>query len=487
MKVDLVTEEIAAASADLIVVLVNSSLESSSLDAASKGTKVDLRELLEEEGFGGEVATSRVFRGLGGLKSKRLAAVGVGDGSGHDYRRAGATAARLASELRAESVAIAVGEDAGAYAEQLVSGWHLGCYRYTRHLSNDEKRFAGPTALRLIGPGAESNQPLVERARMVTDAINFARDLVNDPPNELVPASLATAAGDIASTYGMSCKIFEESELHEEGFNLIMAVGKGSEHPPRLIHLTYRPEGEVNRKVAFVGKGVTFDTGGYNLKPGGSLLNMHCDMAGAAAVLGAAKAVGALAPRGVEIHFVVPTAENSIANNSFKPMDIFRGYGGKTVEIHNTDAEGRLILADALAYIQEHDVDTIIDLATLTGAAVVALGEEMAGLFSDDDELAGGLLSAAERSGEDFWRMPLNRKLDKGLDTANADMKNVGPRWGGAITAALFLKRWVDIGAWAHLDIAGPAWAEKESEIGPEGGTGFAVATLVEFIDQLSR
>lgn len=486
-KVNLVDERPAAVTADLLAVLVDSSLSSDVLDELAAAANVDLRGLLEEERFDGEEGKSTVFRGLSGLGARRLLIVGIGDDADvatGSRRRAGVTIARQAREVRADLVAVAVdGTDSDA-AEQITVGFGLGTYRFDRHLSASDERFDGPAELTLVGAPQEV-QSRVDRAQVLVEAVNHARNLVNESPNNLVPESLAQAAQDIASAGGLDCTIIGENGLHEGGFNLIMAVGKGSEHPPRLIHLVYRPDGEPKRRVALVGKGVTFDTGGYNLKPGASMLNMHCDMAGAAAVLGAAQAIASLRPAGVEVHFIVPTAENTIAANSFKPMDIFRGYGGKTVEIHNTDAEGRLLLADALAYAQEQGVDTIVDLATLTGACVVALGEVTAGLFSDDDALAGGLLEAAGRAGEGFWRMPLTKKLDKLLDTPMADMKNIGSRWGGAITAALFLKRWVELDQWAHLDIAGPAWTESDDDLSPQGGTGFGVATLVEFLTAL--
>lgn len=476
MKISEFEVAIVDVEASLLAVPVTKSLSSEFVDALASASTCDLFAVASEEGFKGEVGQTTVFRALSSVGSSRIALVGVGDGGGNAYRRAGVEIARLAQSLRTASVAVAVADHGAA---EFVEGVVLGDYRFERHLSADAERFEGIE--RLMVPGGAD----VAEAQVFAEAVGLARDLVNESPNVMVPEALAQSGRDIASEYGLKAKVFDESELHAEGFNLIMAVGKGSEHPPRLVHLVYKPEGEAKHKVAFVGKGVTFDTGGYNLKPGSSMLNMHCDMAGAAAVLGAAKAIGALKPANVEVHFVVPTAENAIANNSFKPQDIFRGYGGKTVEIHNTDAEGRLILADALAYIQAQGVDSIIDLATLTGACVIALGEHTAGLFTNDTDMRDRLLAAGEASGEHFWPMPLNEKLDELLDTPHADMKNVGPRWGGAITAALFLKRWVDTDRWVHLDIAGPAWAEKPDDLGPKGATGFAVATLVRYVQQL--
>ena len=299
---------------------------------------------------------------------------------------------------------------------------------------------------------------------------------------------MAEQARQLAERHQLACTIFDEEELERRGFNLILAVGKGSERKPRLIHLTYTPRsGAVRHRVAFVGKGVTFDTGGNNIKTGPHMYLMHSDMAGGAAVLGAAEAIGALKPEGIEVHFIVPAAENSVSGGAMRPNDVYRGYGDKTVEIGNTDAEGRLCLADALAYAEELGAETIIDLATLTGACVVALGEYTAGLFTDSDALYDDLQGAIKVSGEDFWRLPLHQKLDAQLDSEVADMKNIGKRYGGAITAALFLKRWVSVERWAHMDIAAPAFFESPSDTYAAGGTGFGVATLVALAKRLSE
>lgn len=466
---------------DLLVVPVGSDLKSKTLDQIKESSGQDVLELAKQERFKGKAGQSFLMRGLKGLQAPRLLLVGLGGGNGEldDVLLAGATAARNAKEIFARRLSVLTADLDTHTVEHLAIGTRLGAYIFDRHISKSEDSFPGFEGIDFLGSFDDS---VLEKANHIADGIIIARDLFNETPNILTPAVMADKARTIATSFGLECTIFDETELVKRGFNLITAVGQGSENPPRLIHLTYKPAGEVKKRLAFVGKGVTFDTGGYNLKPGNSMLGMHGDMGGAAAVLGAAHAIGQLKPDGVEIHFVVPTAENSISGRAMRPQDIIKGYGGKTVEIHNTDAEGRLILADALAYIQEFKPDTIIDLATLTGACVVALGEYTAGLFTNDEELASSILKAGATSGEHFWRMPLTKKLAKGLDTHTADMKNIGPRWGGAITAALFLKNFVNMDSWAHLDIAGPAWAEAETPLSPPGGTGFGVATLVNLV-----
>jgi leucyl aminopeptidase len=261
-----------------------------------------------------------------------------------------------------------------------------------------------------------------------------------------------------------------------------LGVAKASDLPPKFIHMTYRPAGTPRKKLAIVGKGLTFDSGGLNIKGAGSGIEMmKTDMGGAAATFGAAKAIAQIQPD-VEVHFISAVTENMISGHAMHPGDILTASNGKTIEINNTDAEGRLTLADALVFAEKLGVDAIVDLATLTGACIVALGEDMAGLWSPSDELAAAILAAAEPAGEKFWRMPLEEKYFDGMKSVVADMKNTGPRAGGAITAALFLKQFVKDTPWAHLDVAGPVWIDKDSGYNNAGGTGFAVRTLVNWV-----
>lgn len=478
---------LASLQADLLVVFLTDALDAAALQELSDASGLDLKALGAEEGFAGKRLQQLVLRAPANIAARRVLLIGVGTAAQvaqNSLRVAAAQAGRKARALKAASVTLvppAVADlDSQAALAQALEGFAYGLYSFDRYKTGDrdEDAPAPGSALSLYGEAAEV-EAVAAAITPIIEGTKLARDLGNDPPMSMTPAELAHQAEQIASRHGLDVKIFDEDALTEGGFNLILGVGQGSANPPRLIHLTYRPEGEVRHRLALVGKGVTFDTGGYNLKPGGSMLGMHLDMMGAAAVLGAAEALGALKPEGVEIHFIVPTAENSISGSAMRPQDIIRGYGGKTVEIHNTDAEGRLILADALAYAQEHSPDTLIDLATLTGACVMALGDYTAGLFTDDEALYKNLTSAIDTSGESFWRMPLDPRLDATLDTPFADMKNLGARMGGAITAALFLKRWVTTERWAHLDIAGPAMAEADGEYFTKGGTGFGVPTLV--------
>ena len=319
----------------------------------------------------------------------------------------------------------------------------------------------------------------------ICEGVEFARKLVSAPPNNLTPLEMSNKASEIARVHDLEIEIFDKDKCEELKMGAFLAVAKGSDLDPKFIHLIYKPnDGEVHEKIAFVGKGLTFDSGGYNLKVGASQIEMmKYDMGGSATVLGTAKAIGALKPKGLEIHFIVASCENMINGSAVHPGDVITASNGKTIEINNTDAEGRLTLADALTYASKLKPKTIIDLATLTGACVVALGNDVAGLWSNNDNLANELLEAASKCGEGLWQMPLQKSYKDGLKSHIADMKNTGPRAGGSITAALFLEEFFDKNIdWAHIDIAGTCWTDKNKGLNPSGATGYGVRTLVEWI-----
>jgi len=318
----------------------------------------------------------------------------------------------------------------------------------------------------------------------ICQGVEFARKLVAAPPNNLTPLEMSKKAIEVANEYNLEIQILEENDCLNLGMGAYLAVAKGSNLKPKFIHITYKPENSVSFKVALVGKGLTFDSGGYNLKVGASQIEMmKYDMGGSAAVLGAAKAIGSLRPKGVEIHFIVAACENMINGLAMHPGDVITASNGKTIEVNNTDAEGRLTLADALTYASNLKPNTIIDLATLTGACLIALGNDVAGMWCNNDELAKELLEASSKKGEGLWRMPLQKSYKDGLKSHIADMKNTGPRAGGSITAALFLEEFLgkDIN-WAHIDIAGTCWTDKNKGLNPSGATGYGVRTLIDWI-----
>ena len=445
----------------------------------------ELAALATIEGFAGKSGQKFVAHTLGRIPARRVLLVGTGDATltTDQQKDLGATVSKAGGAARARSAAVWTDWSAerlgGATRAvgMVAQGLLLGTYRFEKHKSEREE-IPVLADFTLLDTGDVGDA--IATAEAVAAGVILARDLVNEPPQVCTPDFMAAAAQTLAETYGFDIEIFDRAELERRGMNLHAAVGRGSVEPPCLIHLTWKGK-NATKKLAFVGKGVTFDTGGYSLKPAASMVNMHCDMAGGAAVLGAAEAIGRLAPANVEVHFLVPSASNRVSSNAYTVNEIIKGYGGKTVEIMNTDAEGRLVLADALAYAVELGADEIIDLATLTGACVVALGEHYTAMFSNDDGMAADLLEAASAAGERFWHMPLDERLRDKLKSPHADMKNVGDRWGGAITAALFLKEWVGETRWSHLDIAGPAFLEAEGSLGPKGATGHGVAALVAY------
>ncbi len=322
----------------------------------------------------------------------------------------------------------------------------------------------------------------------ICSGVEFARELVAAPPNILTPLEMSRQAINIAKNYDLEVQILDRKECEDLSMGAYLAVAKGSDLEPKFIHLIYKSNDDIRKKIALVGKGLTFDSGGYNLKVGaGSQIDMmKYDMGGSAAVLGTAKAIGAIKPKGLEIHFIIASCENMINGSAFHPGDVITASNGKTIEINNTDAEGRLTLADALTYASNLNPDTIIDLATLTGACVIALGGDLAGLWSNNNQLANDLLNAASEVGEGMWHMPLQKSYKEGLKSHIADMKNTGPRGGGSITAALFLEEFFNENInWAHIDIAGTCWADKNKGLNPSGATGYGVRTLVKWIQNI--
>lgn len=316
-------------------------------------------------------------------------------------------------------------------------------------------------------------------------AQKFSRDIANEPGCAVCPQTMAEKAEALAQEYGLTCEVWDEVRLKAERAGALLAVGSGSKNPPRLIHLAYTPANPVKR-VVFVGKGITFDSGGLNIKPDQFMLTMKGDKTGACNVLGIMKGVAELAPN-VEVHGLLTCAENMPSGSSYRPDDIITARNGKTIEINNTDAEGRLVLADALCVASDLKPDVIIDMATLTGACMVALGKWRAGLFANDEGLASELLAVSEGRGEPFWRLPLDDEhIEESLKSPFADLVNSGPRYGGAIFAALFLKQFVAEGiSWAHMDIAGVDFNDKEYGVYSKGASAFGVRTCLEYVMEL--
>ncbi|CAI0394544.1 unnamed protein product [Linum tenue] len=445
-----------------------------------------LSEASSEEDFTGKAGQSMVLR-LPGLSSKRIGLIGLGQSSSTTFafRGFGEAFAAAAKSTQANSAAVTLATTDSISNDSkvgLVTGTVLGLYEDTRYKSEGKKPVLKSVDFIGLGSGAEIEKKL-KYAEDVSTAVIFGKELVNSPANVLTPAVLAEEASKIASTYSdvFTATILDAKKCEELKMGSYLGVAAASANPPHFIHLCYKPSsGPVKTKLALVGKGLTFDSGGYNIKTGAgcSIELMKFDMGGSAAVLGAAKAIGQVKPPGVEVHFIVAACENMISGTGMRPGDVVTASNGKTIEVNNTDAEGRLTLADALVYACNQGVEKIIDLATLTGACVVALGPSIAGVFTPSDDLAKEVFTAAEASGEKLWRMPLEESYWDNMKSGVADMVNTGGRQGGAITAALFLKQFVDEKVqWMHIDMAGPVWNDKK-----RAATGFGIGTLVEWV-----
>jgi leucyl aminopeptidase len=400
-------------------------------------------------------------------------------------RQSAAVIARTAQKQRNKSLGVFLpiwNSERELSTGAIAEGIELSLHQDNRFKSKpDESGFAKRLEqVNILGMGDQA--AAIAKAQRICQGVILARELVNSPANIVTPISLAETAAELAQAPGFVLEVLEKSQCEVLGMGAFLCVGQASDMPAKFIHLTYKPEGNTHRKLAIIGKGITFDSGGLNIKLTGSSIEvMKRDMAGSGAALGAAKAIGLLQPN-VEVHFIVAAAENMISGRAVHPGDVVTASNGKTIEINNTDSEGRLTLADALIFTQNLGVDAIIDIATLTSACIVALGNDIAGMWSPDDDLANAILSASEQTGEKMWRMPIEEKYFDGLKSTIADMKNSGPIPGGSITAALFLKQFVKKTPWAHLDVSGPVWTEQVSGYNNPGATGYGVRSLVNWV-----
>ncbi|CAL9128215.1 leucine aminopeptidase 2, chloroplastic-like [Musa acuminata AAA Group] len=449
-----------------------------------------LAEAVTEEDFTGKAGQSTFLR-LPGLGFKRLGLVGLGSSSSTAaaYRGIGEAVAGVAKAAQANSVAVCLASSDGISEElkinaasAIASGTILGVYEDNRFRSDSKKPLLKTVDVIGFGSGTVVDQKL-KYATDVCSGVIFGKELVNAPANVLTPGALAEEASKIATLYSdvLTATILDAEQCKELKMGSYLGVAAASSNPPHFIHLCYKPpNGDVKRKLAIVGKGLTFDSGGYNIKtgPGCSIETMKVDMGGAAAAFGAAKSLAQIKPPGVEVHFISAACENMISGTGMRPGDIVTASNGKTIEVNNTDAEGRLTLADALVYACNQGIDKVVDLATLTGACIVALGPSIAGFYSPSDDLAKEIVTASEVTGEKFWRMPLEESYWESMKSGVADMVNTGGRQGGSITAALFLKQFVNEKVqWLHIDMAGPVWNDKK-----RAATGFGVSTLVEWV-----
>ena len=476
--------------ADLLVLAISETeLERSDLlDRTDVRVGGVLKRAAGEERFRAKLAQTLIVH-VRDLRVQRIALIGLGAGvdrGAQCLRVAAGCAARIAATVGATRVAFAWSlstESDGRACEVVAEGALLGSYRFDKYLTDERSRRPAMTTFIVRPPSdvpAADTEHAFARARSTARAVSRARDLVNEPAGTLTPTALADTASGWARDAGLTVEVFDRAGCATLGMGLYLAVAQGSTQEPRFIHLAWTPP-DARRRLVIVGKGVTFDSGGLSLKTNEGMLDMKTDMAGAAAVLAAAAAVGE-EKLPVEVHALAACTENMPSGNAYKLGDVIRSLDGKTVEINNTDAEGRLTLADALSFGLRFKPDAMLDFATLTGACMVALGPHTAGVMSNNDALAGEVLDAGQRAGEDMWRLPLPPRLSEQLKSDVADFKNTGERWGGALTAGLFLQEFVRGVPWAHIDIAGPSSAGKEYGHVAKGGTGFGAAAILEIL-----
>lgn len=459
------------------------------LDEATGGLVSSVIESEELKGKDGESVYLLLSNGK--LKAKRLLLVGVGKKEDyklfHVAQLAGTATRQFRSKnIKTVSVIPRFEGDAAQIAAAAAEGAVTSLFDLDKYRTVDREDKAVDTfTIAIEGADEAALNKGIERGRIIGESINFTRDLANEPSNRMTPSDMADKAREIANEFGLNIDVLDEARMEQEGMGSLLSVTHGSEQPAKLIILSYVPKGEnakgEDNLLALVGKGVTFDTGGISIKPSENMEMMKYDMTGAATVLGTMRAIAQLKPS-MPILGVAPCTENMPSGTATKPGDVVRAMNGKTIEVINTDAEGRLILADAMCYAKKLGAKRIIDMATLTGAVSIALGDVNAGLLGTDQALIDEIIEAGKEVGEKFWQLPLDKEYTKQIKSDIADMKNVGGRKAGTITAAAFLKEFADDVAWAHLDIAGTAWADEAKPYRSKGPTGIAVRTLLNII-----
>jgi len=463
----------------------------SPLDGFDRALGGALGRLIKKEEFKGKKDQLLSLSTLGRVKADRLIVHGLGDVeklTAADVRTFAAKAARAANADKARRLVLGIPEQLVDRLREIVEGLELGAYRFTKYMTGDRKPKAelGQVTICVVGNLPKDVKERVDLGQTIAAGVNLARDLSNEPPNILYPDTLAEASRVAAKDANIKVQVFDYKEIQKRGMKLLQAVGQGSEHKPAMIHFSYVPA-NPKRRIVFVGKGVTFDSGGLSIKPAAGMGEMKHDMSGAANVVGLMNVIGKVKPD-VEVHGIVAAAENMPDGNSYRPGDVWGSLDGKSVEIINTDAEGRLILADALAYARALEPDLLVDNATLTGACVVALGNSCSGWYANNEATAEEFAGAAKASGEQMWRMPLLEDLKDQLKSDSADLKHTGDRWGGSISAALFLREFIgNVPNWIHCDIAGPAMGDRIRGWDPKGGTGHGVLTFLSLVDRASR
>jgi leucyl aminopeptidase len=497
MKAQAITADFQEANVDALAVAVFKDEKASGgllkdLDKLTGGLVASVIKTEEFKGEAGETALIR-FVPKGKVKASRLLLVGVGEKT--DYRAAqvsvlAGTATRSLRKLNLKSFALLprLEENAVEVAAAAAQGFVTSQFELDKYRTKDKNGKSVDTFVLCVESAKSADlKDGLSRGQVVGESMNFARDLANEPPNILTPTEMARRAQEMAKEIGLKCEILDEAKMQKLGMGSLMSVSIGSEQPAKLIVLRYEPKKSTGKKgelLALVGKGITFDTGGISIKPGEGMDAMKYDMSGGASVLGAMRAIGQLKPT-VPVIGIVAAVENMPDGKASRPSDVVTAMTGKTIEILNTDAEGRLILADAVAYAEKQGATTIVDMATLTGAVIIALGDQNTAVLGNDQGLVDEIIACGKEVGENYWQLPVGKEYSKGIKSDIADIKNIGPsRKAGTIVGAVFIQEFVDKAKWAHLDIAGTAWNDSEKPHQAKGPTAVAVRTLVRMVEK---
>lgn len=463
------------------------------LDKTTGGIIKSVIESEEFKGKEGETVYIHLAESSSAVKARRLLLIGAGEREAYgipQVAQVGGTASRCIRGKNLKTIALI--PRSGSNAQKVVAaaaeGAVTGLFEMDKYRTSDkEERQIDRFVIVIEDADIASLNSGAERGRIIGEAVNFTRDMANEPGGHLTPTDMADRAREIAEQFGMNIEVLDEARMEQEGMGALLSVSHGSDEPAKLIVLKYVPRDaskhDADNLLAFVGKGITFDSGGISLKPGENMELMKYDMTGGATVLGAMRAIAQLKPS-IPVLGVVPASENLPSGKATKPGDVVTAMSGKTIEVINTDAEGRLVLSDAICYAKKLGAKRIVDMATLTGAVSIALGDVNAAILGTDQALIDEVIEAGKEVGDKFWQLPLDKEYSKQIKSEIADIKNVGGRKGGTITAAAFLKEFADGVAWAHLDIAGTAWADEAKPYRAKGPTGVAVRTLINMVDR---
>ena len=490
MEIKVIVGDIAKIEADAIVVNLFEGVEqaggaTAAVDKALDGVISSLISRGEIKGKFGEVGIVHTF---GKLPAGIVAIAGLGkrqDFNVDKIRGVAGEFCRALRKLNYHKIATILhgagigGIESEASAEAIAEGALLGLYSFTKYKKPEYEDIEEILIVVREKEQVSILEAAIGKGKLMAEATSIARDMVNEPANYMTPSQMAEAAKEIASKYNLELKVFDRENMEAMGMGAMLGVAKGSSQPPKLITLAYKGDERSEKALGFLGKGITFDSGGISIKPSEGMGEMKDDMAGAAAVMAAIGAIAQLKPK-INVTAIIPTTENLPSGTALKPGDVLKAMNGKTIEVISTDAEGRLILADALSYAQKLGLSPLIDLATLTGACRVALGTLYSGLFGNDQDLIDKILKVSKKTGERMWQMPMPEEYKEQNKSEIADVKNTGNRYGGAITAALFLAEFVANNPWVHIDIAGTAFSAKESGYIVKGATGVGVRTLIE-------